>query len=163
MRPMVRDRFHREEPGVSPTRGSQPSQRSGPPDLSGKLYYTIGEVSELTEIKPHVLRYWESEFPSLRPRKDRGGSRRYRKGDIEEILTIKSLLYEEGYRIAGAKQVLEQRRKPQAAEKATRQLAMSFEQLDRGEQLAQIRRELAEVLELLQDAAPAKKARKARG
>jgi DNA-binding transcriptional MerR regulator len=144
-----------------------PSQDSSAPDLSGKLYYTIGEVSELTEVKPHVLRYWESEFPSLRPRKDRGGSRRYRRRDVEEILTIKSLLYEEGYRIAGARQALEQRRRPTRAEPETRQLAMAFEQLDRGEQLAEIRRELTEALELLRGAAPAaapaRKARKAQG
>jgi DNA-binding transcriptional MerR regulator len=146
------------------TRSQESSRRDGGlPDLSGKLYYTIGEVSELTEVKPHVLRYWESEFPSLRPRKDRSGSRRYRRRDIEEILTIKSLLYEEGYRIAGARQVLDQRRKPQTAETDAKQLALSFEQLDRAEQMAQIRRELAEVLELLQDSAPAPPAKKARG
>ena len=157
--------MNREEPGVAR------SKDSGLPDLSGKLYYTIGEVSDLTTVKPHVLRYWESEFPSLKPRKDRGGSRRYRKRDIEEIFVIKSLLYEEGYRIAGARQVLDQRRKPQEPEKDAKQLAMSFEQLDRSEQLAQVRQELTEVMELLQDGSPrteaaqgkAPKARKAKG
>jgi DNA-binding transcriptional MerR regulator len=132
------------------------------PDLSTKLYYTIGEVSELTEVKPHVLRYWESEFPSLRPRKDRGGSRRYRRQDIEEILVIKSLLYEEGYRIAGARQVLEQRRRPEEAAKDAQQLAMAFEQLDHAEQLQQIRLELRAVMELLRDAPAAPKTRKTR-
>ena len=137
------------------------------PDLSGKLYFTIGEVSDLTEVKPHVLRYWESEFPSLRPRKDRGGSRRYRRRDIEEIQTIKTLLYEEGYRIAGARQVLEQRRQPGAEKAATEQLAISFGQLDHAEQLAQVRQELAEVMALLRDdrggGGKAKRAKKAKG
>ena len=140
----------------------------GAPDLSEKLYYTIGEVSELTEVKPHVLRYWESEFSSLRPRKDRGGSRRYRRRDIEEIQNIKSLLYEEGYRIAGARQVLEQRRQPEAGKTGSKQLAMSFDQLDPAEQLDQVRQELAEVLALLRDdgaggGGKPKRARKAKG
>ncbi len=158
--------MNREEPGVTRSQESPQPDAVDMPDLSGKLYYTIGEVSELTGVKPHVLRYWESEFPGLKPRKDRGGSRRYRKRDIEAIFTIKSLLYEEGYRIAGARQVLEQRRKPQVEQKDPKQMAMPFEQLDRGEQLAQIRQELAEVMDILRDTAPApraKKAKKAKG
>jgi DNA-binding transcriptional MerR regulator len=132
------------------------------PDLSGKLYYTISEVSELTGVKPHVLRYWESEFSTLRPRKDRGGSRRYRRRDIEEVLAIKTLLYEEGYRIAGARKTLQQRRQsPEKASDAPRQLAMTFDQLDQQQQLTVIRAELTAIQELLRELSPARKARKA--
>jgi len=72
----------------------------------GKLYYRIGEVSEITEIKPHVLRYWETEFRWMAPPKSRSKQRLYRRKDIEMILAIKRLLYEERYTIAGARQQL---------------------------------------------------------
>ncbi|HOX26357.1 MAG TPA: MerR family transcriptional regulator [Candidatus Krumholzibacteria bacterium] len=133
------------------------------PDLSGKLYYTISEVSDLTGVKAHVLRYWESEFPSLRPRKDRGGSRRYRQRDIEEILAIRSLLYQEGYRIAGARKLLAQRRREATeAVPESAQLAIAFDQLEPAEQVAFLRRELAEVLDLAREEPP-KKAMSAEG
>ena len=73
-----------------------------------KLFYKIGEVAELTELEPYVLRYWESEFPSLAPAKNNSGQRIYRRRDIETILRIKTLLYDEGFTIAGAKKKLEQ-------------------------------------------------------
>lgn len=73
---------------------------------SGKLFYRIGEVSRMTGVKPYVLRYWESEFPSLSPRKNRGGWRLYQKKDIEVILNIKDMLYKERYTIAGVKRRL---------------------------------------------------------
>jgi len=117
-------------------------------DLSGKLYYTISEVSDLSGVKAHVLRYWESEFPSLRPRKDRGGSRRYRKRDIEEVLAIKTLLYDEGYRIAGARKFLQQQ-KQGGGEAETQQLTMGFGQLDRQEQMEQIKQDLLEILDIV--------------
>ena len=128
------------------------------PDLTGKLYYTIGEVSELTGVKPHVLRYWESEFPSLRPRKGRGGGRRYRRGDIEQILTIRDLLWERGFRIAGARKHLEElRRKGVPAAPPEAQLRFAFDSLDSTEQIAVIRRELEEIRDLL------RRGREARG
>jgi len=73
---------------------------------SDKLYYRIGEVSELTGVKPYVLRYWESEFKWMSPGKSRSNQRLYRKQDIEAILLIKRLLYEERFTIAGAKKRL---------------------------------------------------------
>jgi len=135
------------------------------PDLSRKLYYTIGEVAEITGVKAHVLRYWESEFPHLRPRKDRGGARRYRRADIEQLLEIRELLYEQGYRIAGARQVLEERRRgqPTAGQSPSGQLALGFEQLDRPAQLAEIRRELEEVRDLIRELAPAPRQQAAEG
>jgi DNA-binding transcriptional MerR regulator len=144
-----------------------PRKQADLPDLSGKLYYTISEVSELCGVKPHVLRYWESEFPSLRPRKGRGGSRRYRVRDIEEILTIKSLLHDQGYRIDGARRFLGRRQKPgeallDAADSTAFQLSIPFSQLDHTEQLDQVRRELRDVLALVRSV-KSRRARSARG
>ncbi|MDC1145752.1 MerR family transcriptional regulator [Candidatus Marinimicrobia bacterium] len=67
-----------------------------------KLYYSIKEVSELTSLKPYVLRYWESEFPSLKPSKNKAGNRTYKKNDINVILKIKKLLYDKKFTIKGA-------------------------------------------------------------
>ena len=74
--------------------------------IPNKLFFKIGEVCELTEIQPYVLRYWETEFPILRPIKNKSGQRLYRKKDLETILRIKELLYHEGYTIAGAQKKL---------------------------------------------------------
>lgn len=73
-----------------------------------KLYYSIGEVSKITDLKQYVLRYWESEFPQLSPAKNRAGNRIYRDKDIELILFIKSLLYDRKYTIEGARQKLKE-------------------------------------------------------
>jgi len=75
-------------------------------EIPDKFYYKIGEVAEITNTEPYVLRYWESEFPSLNPSKNSSGQRLYKKKDIEIILKIKSLLYIEGFTIAGAKKKL---------------------------------------------------------
>ena len=77
-------------------------------DSSEKLYYRIGEVAELTDVKPYVLRYWESEFKWMAPGKSRSNQRLYRKQDIETILLIKRLLYDERFTIAGAKKRLKE-------------------------------------------------------
>lgn len=76
------------------------------PAIPGKRYFTIGEVSELCGVKPHVLRYWEQEFPSLKPVKRRGNRRYYQRHDVILIRQIRSLLYEQGYTIGGARQKL---------------------------------------------------------
>lgn len=75
-------------------------------EIPDKLYFRIGEVSELTGVKPHVLRYWESEFGSFRPVKNRSRQRLYQRKDIELVLRIKDLLYNQGFTIAGAQKVL---------------------------------------------------------
>ncbi len=77
--------------------------------LPDKLYFKIGEVTELTGVKPHVLRYWESEFGSFRPGKSRNQQRLYRQKDVELVFRLKDLLYNQGYTIAGAKKKLRQR------------------------------------------------------
>lgn len=71
-----------------------------------KLYYSISEVADMTGLKPYVLRFWEKEFPQLKPKKNRGGNRTYQKREIVVINRIKHLLYEEGFTIEGARQKL---------------------------------------------------------
>ena len=76
------------------------------PPIPGKRYFTIGEVSDLCDVKPHVLRYWEQEFPMLNPVKRRGNRRYYQRQDVLLIRQIRSLLYEQGFTIGGARQRL---------------------------------------------------------
>lgn len=84
-----------------------PGSNSELPPIPAKRYFTIGEVSELCGVKPHVLRYWEQEFPSLKPVKRRGNRRYYQRHDVLVIRRIRSLLYEQGFTIGGARQRLE--------------------------------------------------------
>jgi len=82
----------------------EPSNNDQLPAIPGKRYFTIGEVSELCDVKPHVLRYWEQEFPTLSPVKRRGNRRYYQRQDVILIRQIRSLLYEQGFTIGGARQ-----------------------------------------------------------
>jgi len=111
-----------------------------------KLFYRIGDVAEITGIKPHVLRYWESEFSGLHPRKNQGGQRIYERRDVELALEIKKLLYEQGYTIPGARQLLA--RHVKGAEKPARQLRAGG---DLSQALKICREELQGLLRLLQD------------
>jgi DNA-binding transcriptional MerR regulator len=77
------------------------------PPIPGKRYFTIGEVSELCAVKPHVLRYWEQEFPQLKPVKRRGNRRYYQRHEVQLIRTIRTLLYIDGFTISGARNQLE--------------------------------------------------------
>lgn len=98
-----------------PIRKTHPSSGSDIPD---KLYFRIGEVAKLCDVPAYVLRFWESEFPQLKPHKGGTGQRLYRRRDVEMALRIKSLLYEEGYTIPGARQVFKaelKQREPQLA------------------------------------------------
>jgi len=128
-------------------------------DYPSKLYYSISEVSDITGIKAHVLRYWESEFPTLQPKKTRTGARRYRQKDIEEVLAIKGLLYEQGFKIAGARKLRKEARKAAAVEEAAAapaapQLAMGFAGADDHQRLVAVRDELRAILALVRDLAP---------
>ena len=106
------------------------------PPIPGKRYFTIGEVSELCMVKPHVLRYWEQEFPQLKPVKRRGNRRYYQRHDVMMIRQIRSLLYEQGYTIGGARQMLE-------GEEAR-------EDINRSQQIIrQVRAELEQILQVL--------------
>ncbi len=123
--------------------------------IPNKLFFKIGEVCELTDTQPYVLRYWESEFPSLAPAKNSSGQRIYRRRDIETVLHIKKLLYEEGFTIAGAKKRIEaEHAKSERAEHASPQeelieaAALAAPRVD-DRVLKEIRAELAEILTLL--------------
>lgn len=82
----------------------EPSNNDELPVIPGKRYFTIGEVSELCMVKPHVLRYWEQEFPQLKPVKRRGNRRYYQRQDVLLIRQIRALLYDQGFTIGGARQ-----------------------------------------------------------
>ena len=106
------------------------------PPIPGKRYFTIGEVSELCQVKPHVLRYWEQEFPQLKPVKRRGNRRYYQRHDVEMIRNIRSLLYEQGFTIGGARQ--------QLSGEGAKEDSTQSQQIVR-----QLRTELEEVLHIL--------------
>jgi DNA-binding transcriptional MerR regulator len=88
--------------------------------IAAKEYYSIGEVCELTELKPHVLRYWETQFPALAPTKNKGGNRVYRQKEIKLVHLIRHLLHTERYTIEGARQKLDQLRKDGKLTRASR-------------------------------------------
>ncbi len=106
-----------------------------------KLYYSISEVARMTRLEPYVLRFWEKEFPMLKPRKNRGGNRIYQKGDIELINRIKQLLYKENYTIEGARNQL---RKIKPTPQKKELIASAKYQTLMGD----IRREIEELLKL---------------
>jgi DNA-binding transcriptional MerR regulator len=85
----------------------EPTNNDELPIIPGKRYFAIGEVSELCAVKPHVLRYWEQEFPQLKPVKRRGNRRYYQRQDVMMIREIRALLYDQGFTIGGARQKLE--------------------------------------------------------
>jgi DNA-binding transcriptional MerR regulator len=119
--------------------------QSGPPEIPDKLYFKIGEVSELLGVEPHVLRYWETEFPGLSPKKSGTGHRLYRRKDVELLLRIKDLLYEKRFTIEGARQSL------QASARGPKVRATQRVQQDlfTEDPLPDIRRELADILQIL--------------
>lgn len=116
-----------------------------------KLYFRIGEVSELANLPAYVLRFWETEFPQLKPTKSSTGQRMYRRKDVESILQIKKLLYEEGYTIAGARDKLKAEARP-----AKGQATLPFAPKMQIEDLKRVRHELQEILHML---GPARRAR----
>ena len=110
----------------------EPAQNSELPPIPSKRYFTIGEVSELCAVKPHVLRYWEQEFPQLKPLKRRGNRRYYQRQDVILIRQIRSLLYEHGFTIGGARQRLsgdEAREDSNQSQQIIRQLCAELEKV----------------------------------
>ncbi|SRR5690606_14925779 len=102
------------------------------PPIPAKRYFTIGEVSELCAVKPHVLRYWEQEFPQLKPVKRRGNRRYYQRQDVMLIRQIRSLLYQQGFTIGGARQRLsgnEAKEDLSQTQQVIRQMRMELEDL----------------------------------
>jgi DNA-binding transcriptional MerR regulator len=124
--------------------------------IPNKLFFKIGEVCEITDTQPYVLRYWESEFPALAPAKNSSGQRIYRRRDIETVLRIKQLLYEEGFTIAGAKKKLEAEMAGRVVTPSTNPLgdggaiASDATGSDRVAALRQVREQLREILTLLE-------------
>ncbi len=113
----------------------------------GKLYYSIGEVAEMTGVKPHVLRYWETEFPMLRPRKNRAGNRSYRPRDIKIVLVIRDLLYREKFTISGARRKLQEHYGN--PEPLLDQMQIPFSDPHQRQVLLEVRRELEAIRDLL--------------
>ena len=119
--------------------------QAGAPEIPDKLYFKIGEVSDLLGVEPYVLRYWETEFPPLSPKKSGTGHRLYRRKDVELLLRIKHLLYEKKFTIEGARQSLHaesRTAKPKVVKRMQKDLFSE-------DPLPEIRRELAGILELL--------------
>lgn len=114
----------------------EPTNNDELPVIPGKRYFTIGEVSELCAVKPHVLRYWEQEFPQLAPVKRRGNRRYYQRQDVLTIRQIRALLYDQGFTIGGARQ--------QMSGEGAQQDAGQFSQL-----VTQMIKELEDVLVVL--------------
>ena len=115
-------------------------------DIPDKLYFRIGDVARLAGIKPYVLRFWETEFPSLGPKKSGTGHRLYRRKDVELLLRIKHLLKEKRYTIEGARQSLTAESR---APKPPRGPKRAQQELFADDPLPEIRRELAGILEIL--------------
>ena len=111
-----------------------------------KLYYSIGEVSEMTKLKSYVLRYWETEFSQLKPPKNRAGNRTYRQKDIEIILNIKDLLYAKKFTIEGARTVLKQKEKPESTLISKQSLNK-----DQKEILKKVKNSLKDILKIISE------------
>jgi DNA-binding transcriptional MerR regulator len=111
-------------------------------EIAKKEYYSMGEVCDLTGLRPHVLRYWETQFDVLHPVKNRAGNRVFRAGDIEQVLLVKHLLYDQKYTIEGAKQKLDELR-------SGGQLVVERQDVMRPELLSAMRGELEELLQLM--------------
>ena len=123
------------------------ARKTGPnpdPVIPDKLYFRIGEVAKLCKLPAYVLRFWESEFPQLKPVKSSTGQRMYRQRDVETALRIKKLLYDEGFTIAGARQQLKSESKP-----ALLQSGLPFPKQSRGDGLKKVRQGLQEILVIL--------------
>ncbi len=125
------------------------------PTLPHKRYFAIGEVSKLCNVKPHVLRYWEQEFPNLSPNTRRGNRRYYQPEEILLIRKIRELLYDEGYTIQGAKQKLSNKQfvkdttSQEQIQKAQAELPLNNEPLTSKEPVENLKNQLADILKIL--------------
>jgi DNA-binding transcriptional MerR regulator len=114
------------------------------PVIPDKLYFRIGEVARLCRLPAYVLRFWETEFPQLKPVKGSTGQRMYRQRDVETVLAIKKLLYEQGFTIAGARQHLKDEAKP-----AQKQSGLPFPKRDASRDLKKVQQGLRDILGIL--------------
>jgi DNA-binding transcriptional MerR regulator len=120
-----------------------------PKEIPDKLFFKIGEVAKITGVKPHVLRYWESEFKLLKPSKSATGQRVYQKKDVKKVFTIKKLLYDEKFTIAGAKRRLMRGAKEEKPPKEERQLSMTFDNKELVALLKEVKKELSAIASML--------------
>ncbi len=120
------------------------------PDIPDKLYFRIGEVARLAGIKPYVLRFWESEFSGLGPKKSGTGHRLYRRKDVELVLEIKRLLYDRRYTIEGARKVLESKPKRPAPAPVVPNTQAELFSASGFSFHKELRKELAEILNMLE-------------
>jgi len=124
-------------------RVSKKSSRHAEVVIPDKLYFRIGEVATLCRLPAYVLRFWETEFPQLKPVKSSTGQRMYRKRDVESVVRIKKLLYDDGFTIAGARLQLREESKPER-----NQSALPFP-VDPAVKVANLRQELQQILRIL--------------
>jgi DNA-binding transcriptional MerR regulator len=128
---------------MAPRKKSAGKQKAEAIFIPDKLYFRIGEVATLCRLPAYVLRFWESEFPQLKPVKSSTGQRMYRKRDVESVLRIKQLLYEQGFTISGARQQLRADAKPDKTQSTIPFPAQSASEIQH------IRQGLREILSLL--------------
>lgn len=141
---MARERARRFTMSTEKKKARKASTPTADPVIPDKLYFRIGEVAKLCKLPAYVLRFWESEFPQLKPIKSSTGQRMYRQRDVESVLRIKKLLYEEGFTIAGARQQLKAESKP-----ARLQSGLPFPKQRRTDDLKKVRQGLQEILVML--------------
>lgn len=123
---------------------SEATATASAPEIPDKLFFRIGEVSSMLGLEAYVLRYWETEFPSLSPKKSGTGHRLYRRKDVELLLKIKHLLYEKRFTIDGARQFLQAEAKAASMKDSKQEQQVLFQ-----DPVPEIRRELAEILKML--------------
>jgi len=128
---------------MSATKLKAKPNRSSEIIVPDKLYFRIGEVSELCRLPAYVLRFWETEFPQLKPTKSSTGQRMYRRRDVDNVLRIRKLLYQDGFTIAGARQQL--RAEARSAGKTQPVLPFPYRQTE----LRRVRQGLKEILGML--------------
>jgi len=123
---------------------SESAASANAPEIPDKLFFRIGEVSTMLGLEPYVLRYWETEFPSLSPKKSGTGHRLYRRKDVEMLLRIKHLLYDRRFTIDGARQFLHAEAKTAQPKDIKQEQQVLF-----SDPVPEIRRQLAEILKML--------------
>src|SRR2546426_1371892 len=129
---------------MSPKKKNSKSSKTSEILIPEKLYFRIGEVARLSRLPAYVLRFWETEFPLLKPVKGSTGQRMYRRRDVENVLRIKHLLYDQGFTIAGARQQLREEKKP-----VRTQTGLPFPTHVSNDRLRKMKQELQEVLRIL--------------
>lgn len=128
---------------------NQELEAAAQPEIPNKLFFRIGEVSQLVGVKEYVLRYWESEFPALSPRKSSSGQRMFRRKDVELLLRIKHLLYSQKFTIEGARKALQEKSKSAAPVVVQETKSSAQTELFTPSPLPEIRKQISEILQIL--------------